>query len=181
MAWILRYTKLEEFAYRYLARLKEMRVCSNKAMRLISWRMSALQSTLGQQIYPVLKPFTPGRSTAASRHLHGNIGAASKLPAGHAGRSVTSAAVTGESDHAAGTACGPDEAESLLWRKTYQLSGRGNRNQCSMHTSDGFSIDSDIPKAMGGGNTAPQPVYLLLAALVGCETATANFVGEERR
>lgn len=166
-----------------------MIMSSNKAMRLIVWRMPALQSVLGQHISPVLQSTMPGRapallqpfmhvrSSATDRRLHGSISATSEMPAGRHG----GADLTDESAHAASAPCGPDEAESLLWRKTYQLSGRGIRNQCSTHTADGFSIDSDIPKAMGGGNTAPQPVYQLLAALVGCETATANFVGEGTR
>lgn len=72
---------------------------------------------------------------------------------------------------------GDADEEALRWRKTYQLSGQGVRNRCSMHTDDGFDIATDIPKSMGGGNTAMQPVLLLLSALAGCETATANFVG----
>ena len=81
------------------------------------------------------------------------------------------------SPHAANAAPATEE-ESMRWRKTYHLTGEGKRNACTMQTDDGHTILSDIPKAMGGSDTAPQPVYLLLAALAGCETATANFVGE---
>ena len=38
------------------------------------------------------------------------------------------------------------------------------------------TIQTDLPKAMGGTNGAPQPVELLLASLIGCTQATAIFV-----
>ncbi|GAX80033.1 hypothetical protein CEUSTIGMA_g7472.t1 [Chlamydomonas eustigma] len=66
--------------------------------------------------------------------------------------------------------------DSITWRKEYRIQGQGFKNQCTVQTEDDFIICSDIPKSMGGGNSAPQPVLLLLAALAGCETATANFV-----
>jgi len=83
------------------------------------------------------------------------------------------------------TAAAPSDAEAsggdaMRWRKEYRLTGAGSRNHCRVVTEDGFTIDSDIPKPMGGGDSAPQPIYLMLAALAGCETATANFVGEGR-
>lgn len=70
--------------------------------------------------------------------------------------------------------------EALKWRKDYRLTGEGSRNHCKVVTEDGYTIQSDIPKSMGGRDSAPQPVYLLLAALTGCETATANYVGERK-
>ena len=65
--------------------------------------------------------------------------------------------------------------------KTYRLSARGSGNTCVSETSDGFKIRSDIPRAVGGDNSAPQPVYLLLAALVGCKQATSAFVAMKMR
>jgi len=44
----------------------------------------------------------------------------------------------------------------------------------SQHT-----IQTDIPKAMGGENQAPQPVELLLASFIGCTQATAIFVARQ--
>ena len=41
------------------------------------------------------------------------------------------------------------------------------------------TLQTDLPKAMGGTNTAPQPVETLLAALLGCTQATALFVGRQ--
>jgi len=38
------------------------------------------------------------------------------------------------------------------------------------------TIQTDVPKSMGGEDAAPQPVELVLAALVGCEQATAAYV-----
>lgn len=46
-----------------------------------------------------------------------------------------------------------------------------------MTTDTGFTLNTDVPLAMGGQNAAPQPVETLLAALVGCTQATALFVG----
>jgi len=63
----------------------------------------------------------------------------------------------------------------------YSLTGSGLRSQSTVLTSDGFQLTTDTPKAMGGTNTAAQPVYLLLAALAGCETATAQFVARHMR
>lgn len=38
-------------------------------------------------------------------------------------------------------------------------------------------IQTDLPRRMGGQDLGPQPVELLLAALMGCTQATALFVG----
>ena len=65
--------------------------------------------------------------------------------------------------------------------KTYQLSARGSGNTCVSETRDGFTIQSDIPTSVGGNNSGPQPVYLLLAALVGCKQATSAFVAMKMR
>ena len=69
------------------------------------------------------------------------------------------------------------EDSSARWRKTYRIEGEGLKSKCSVSTEDGFHIVSDTPLSMGGGNEAPQPILLLLSALAGCETATAQFVG----
>lgn len=60
----------------------------------------------------------------------------------------------------------------------YHIEAEGERNRCTTKADDGHIILSDLPLSMGGTDTAPQPVLLLLSALVGCETATAHFVGE---
>lgn len=70
-----------------------------------------------------------------------------------------------------------DDADK--WTKTYHLTAQGAKNKCTSHTEDGHRIQSDIPRAMGGNNSAPQPVYLLLSAMVGCETSTAYFVARK--
>ncbi|ETW07409.1 hypothetical protein H310_01932 [Aphanomyces invadans] len=59
---------------------------------------------------------------------------------------------------------------------SYHLVGHGEGVKCTMKRPDGISISTDIPKAMGGSNTAPQPVELFLTSLCGCELATAQFV-----
>mmetsp|Transcript_17243 Transcript_17243/g.30792 ORF Transcript_17243/g.30792 Transcript_17243/m.30792 type:complete len:236 (-) Transcript_17243:83-790(-) len=65
--------------------------------------------------------------------------------------------------------------------KEYSLTGSGSRNSCVVMTEDGFELTTDTPKSMGGTNNSAQPVYHLLAALVGCETATAHFVARQMR
>ncbi|XRB16377.1 OsmC-like protein [Pseudoscourfieldia marina] len=49
----------------------------------------------------------------------------------------------------------------------------------SSHSS--FVVHTDTLASDGGTDTAPQPVELLLAALVGCEQATAHFVSRHMR
>mmetsp|Transcript_112000 Transcript_112000/g.311839 ORF Transcript_112000/g.311839 Transcript_112000/m.311839 type:complete len:200 (-) Transcript_112000:85-684(-) len=79
----------------------------------------------------------------------------------------------------------PTIAVALLWgtatrHKTYSITGEGRgaaaRLACRTHT-----LLTDVPRAMGGCDAAPQPVELLLAALVGCETATAAYVARQMR
>ena len=47
---------------------------------------------------------------------------------------------------------------------------------CIALTDTGHSIRTDLPRQVGGQDTGPQPVELMLAALLGCKTATAHFV-----
>lgn len=60
---------------------------------------------------------------------------------------------------------------------------RTRRRMCgpgvTMNTHTNHTLQTDIPKSMGGSNEAPQPVETLLAALVGCTQATAIFVGRQ--
>eukprot|EP00931_Biecheleriopsis_adriatica_P109236 TRINITY_DN83509_c0_g1_i1.p1 TRINITY_DN83509_c0_g1~~TRINITY_DN83509_c0_g1_i1.p1 ORF type:complete len:188 (-),score=27.61 TRINITY_DN83509_c0_g1_i1:182-745(-) len=65
--------------------------------------------------------------------------------------------------------------------KGYHLTATGSGCSSATLTDDGYEIASDTPIAAGGKATAPQPVQLLLAALVGCEQATANFVAAKMR
>ena len=59
--------------------------------------------------------------------------------------------------------------------KVYELTARGEACACTTRVRQ-HTIRTDTPKLSGGMDTAAQPVELLLAALVGCETATAHFV-----
>lgn len=64
--------------------------------------------------------------------------------------------------------------------KSYKIQGMTNSNSKSgvtVRTNTGHVISTDVPVAMGGKNAAPQPVELLLAALIGCTQATALYVG----
>ena len=66
--------------------------------------------------------------------------------------------------------------------KTYSLvSAATSPVATSSLTSDGHSIATDLPRIIGGDDTAAQPVYLLLASLVGCEHATAAFVARQMK
>ena len=47
---------------------------------------------------------------------------------------------------------------------------------CIVKTSTGHNLATDLPKPAGGADEAAQPVELMLAALLGCKTATAHFV-----
>jgi uncharacterized OsmC-like protein len=65
--------------------------------------------------------------------------------------------------------------------KNYNLSAVGSGSRCTTETDTGFTIKSDLPKLQGGHNTAPQPVELLLASLVSCKQATAQFVARHMK
>ena len=64
--------------------------------------------------------------------------------------------------------------------KTYRLVAKGSKNKC-VSTVGGREVVSDTPVDMGGNDDGPQPVEYLLAALVGCKTATATFVARHMR
>jgi putative redox protein len=63
--------------------------------------------------------------------------------------------------------------------KAYHFSGgstEDGRPGCTVHTNTGHTITTDLPKIGGGRNASPQPVELLIAALLGCKVATAHYV-----
>ena len=64
-----------------------------------------------------------------------------------------------------------------IHRKHYCISGVGQRSKVTCKTNTNHILEADVPKRMGGGDEAPQPVEHLLAALVGCTQATAVYVG----
>ena len=57
-----------------------------------------------------------------------------------------------------------------------ELGPSGSRSEAESHV-----MATDVTRAQGGKDAAPQPVNLLLAALIGCETATAAFVARKMR
>ena len=69
--------------------------------------------------------------------------------------------------------------ESNQHSKVYRLGGVGRRSQVNITTDTGHELRTDVPKKMGGSDTAPQPVETLLAAWMGCTQATALFVGRQ--
>ena len=66
---------------------------------------------------------------------------------------------------------------NVKYIKSYKIQGTGKRGAVEMRTNTDHVLHSDVLFKMGGQNTAPQPVELLLAALVGCTQATAVYVG----
>eukprot|EP00927_Polykrikos_kofoidii_P061850 TRINITY_DN5667_c0_g2_i4.p1 TRINITY_DN5667_c0_g2~~TRINITY_DN5667_c0_g2_i4.p1 ORF type:complete len:206 (+),score=34.78 TRINITY_DN5667_c0_g2_i4:250-867(+) len=64
--------------------------------------------------------------------------------------------------------------------KTYFVSGE-SAGVAATVTARQHTISTGLPRTMGGKDVAPQPVELFLAALVGCETATAVFVAQKMR
>ena len=49
----------------------------------------------------------------------------------------------------------------------------------TVSTNTGHVLQTDLPKRMGGQDTAPQPVEMLLASWMGCTQATALFVARQ--
>ena len=64
------------------------------------------------------------------------------------------------------------------FEKVYKMTGRGEACAASVSVR-GHRILTDTPKLSGGKDGAAQPVELVLAALIGCETATAHFVARQ--
>ena len=89
---------------------------------------------------------------------------------------LTARRVTARAWSASAPPASSDEGASETFIKRYPLVARGSGVQCVMKARNVHDIRTDVPKAMGGADEAPQPVELLLAALVGCEQATAAYV-----
>jgi len=73
-----------------------------------------------------------------------------------------------------------DDDTTTKYRKTYRLVGEGTGSKVELKTGR-HVLRTDVPKGMGGTDTAPQPVETLLAALAGCTQATAVFVGRRMK
>ena len=65
--------------------------------------------------------------------------------------------------------------------KCYHIKGFGEKCKVTAYTNTGHEIETDLPRVIGGSDTAPQPVEYLLAAWMGCTQATAVFVGRNMR
>jgi putative redox protein len=77
-----------------------------------------------------------------------------------------------------------DDKDGNNHAKTYRVQGEttpNSKGSVTMTTNTGHSIQTDLPKPMGGKDEAPQPVETLLAALIGCTQATALFVGRQMK
>ena len=59
------------------------------------------------------------------------------------------------------------------------MDGVGEGSRVDIRTSTGHYLSTDVPRTMGGKDTAPQPVETLLAAWMGCTQATAIFVSRQ--
>ncbi len=63
--------------------------------------------------------------------------------------------------------------------KSYYIRTTGVGSQVMSHMENlpgNPVVAMDVPRAMGGQNSAPQPVEVFLASLCGCEQLTATFV-----
>ena len=82
-----------------------------------------------------------------------------------------------------GTASASSASRKRL--KHYHVSGFGGGADLgpsgSWSEAEGHHMATDVTRAQGGKDAAPQPVNLLLAALIGCETATASYVAWKMR
>lgn len=65
--------------------------------------------------------------------------------------------------------------------KMYDVRGKGVAGGCSIRAGEKHKVQTDLPKSMGGNDEAPQPVELLVSALIGCEQATAAFVARHMK
>ena len=75
----------------------------------------------------------------------------------------------------------PDDSGSTRkGRRRRRLKGCGPGVTVTTVKTD-HTIQTDIPKAMGGTDLAPQPVELLVASLLGCTQATALFVARQMK
>lgn len=59
-----------------------------------------------------------------------------------------------------------------------QISSKSNQLQ-SVVTMDNHQITIDEPAKMGGQDTGPSPMQLVLAALAGCENVMAHLIAKE--
>eukprot|EP00979_Chaetoceros_neogracilis_P012657 scaffold3411_cov190-Chaetoceros_neogracile.AAC.8 len=73
------------------------------------------------------------------------------------------------------------QQSKLASTNSYQLKGYGQSCAANMKTNTNHTLCTDIPKSMGGKDSAPQPVEHLLAAYIGCTQATALFVGRNMK
>lgn len=79
-------------------------------------------------------------------------------------------------------AYGLSQGNMSSFAKVYHLTGTGQKTKTVMSQPNlPAPIIMDIPTIMGGENTAPQPVELLLAALCGCEQVTAQYVARHMK
>ena len=67
--------------------------------------------------------------------------------------------------------------EPHIHTKSYKIQGIGQGSAVEMKTNTNHKLSTDVPIKMGGKDTSPQPVELLLASLIGCTQATAIYVG----
>lgn len=71
----------------------------------------------------------------------------------------------------------PKEEEEESHVLTYSVTGTGCGSKVTMQNKSGMEMATDVPQKFGGTETAPTPVETLLAALIGCEQATSQYVG----
>lgn len=74
-----------------------------------------------------------------------------------------------------------NNAEDHKHRLTYSVTGTSIGSVMNTKTKQGHEMATDLPRKFGGTDAAPTPVEMLLASLIGCEQATAVFVGRSMK
>jgi len=65
--------------------------------------------------------------------------------------------------------------------KSYHLRAMGAGSLSTSRTGSGHIVTTDVPTTSGGKDSAAEPIYHLLSALVGCKTATCTFVARKMK
>lgn len=112
----------------------------------------------------LLRSSPPSRLPRAASHLQQRERPFTVQARQHdaSGRSARAAAATISGDQDTGKTSGDDENVD---EKSYHLTGRG-AGAATRVTARAHTIEMDVPKSMGGKDAAPQPVELLLSALM---------------
>jgi hypothetical protein len=132
---------------------------------------------LGVEAVMIQPSFHSLRTSAGPRKNVNRSSLTSLLPFSSSSSTTTTTSAIGSSSDTDNSMNSDTSEIKNQYRKSYQISGIGTKSSVAMKTNTGHTMQTDVPKQMGGGDEAPQPVETLLAAWMGCTQATALFVG----